>query len=570
MAECYPTALKALNEVDKRLNCAICLELFTQPKALPCFHAFCEKCLGNLALLRQESGYALSCPVCRSQARLPEGGVSCFPNAFHLNDLLELRQQLKKLSDTKSIACENCDEHDATGFCGRCGKFFCQKCTEAHDVLSRLFLDHEIVSLKEVVSSVSQLIPVKQEPIMECPTHKKPLDIYCESCAVLVCQHCTVRHHKDHECDPITDENVYQKHLQQIQELIPLAREKLTASREALQELVKRSEDVMINKESVKKKIEDRGRELIVEYTMAVWESVRHQTEELEAGVKEKLGFLSTQKEAVEVAVTLLDSCLDYVEEGIRISSKQHILASKVQMVEQLELVTSQVKTEFLSPVEEADFEFDKNKQVPKMPGTIGKVKFLTLAKRCTVMGKGVKTAVANQPNSFQLAIKPLSTDVVPAFPLSMISCQLTSLSGSCSTDCDVTESSPGKYEISYMPTRICAHQLNIRVGEVEIPGNPFTIIVSPQKRSIPLQVITGLRAPRFVTLSDDNMLIVTEHDRNCVTVLNQHGDKIRSFGRQGSARGQFHCPTGVAITPDNHILVGDRNNARVQKFTMD
>ena len=77
------------------------------PSPFPCLHSFCEKCLGNLALLPQGGGHALSCPVCRSQVRLPEDGVSGFPNAFHLNDLLELRQQLKKLSEAKSITMAN-------------------------------------------------------------------------------------------------------------------------------------------------------------------------------------------------------------------------------------------------------------------------------------------------------------------------------------------------------------------------------------------------------------------------------------------------------------------------------
>ena len=199
--------------------------------------------------------HVLSCPVCRSQVRLPEDGVAGFPSAFHLNDFLELRQQLKKLSEAKSITCENCNKHDTTGFCRQCGKFICEKCTEAHLLFPEHFPGHEIVGPKEVISSASQLIPVKQQPIMECPTHKKPLDIYCESCAVLVCQHCTFRQHKDHECDPITDDSVYQKHLQQIEKLIPPAKEKLAAVREAVQALIKRSEEVVSSKERVEKKL---------------------------------------------------------------------------------------------------------------------------------------------------------------------------------------------------------------------------------------------------------------------------------------------------------------------------
>ena len=45
------------------------------------------------------------------------------------------------------------------------------------------------------------------------------------------------------------------------------------------------------------------------------------------------------------------------------------------------------VKVESFSPVEEADFEFDADKQVAKMPGTIGRVRFSTQARRCTMTG---------------------------------------------------------------------------------------------------------------------------------------------------------------------------------------
>ena len=174
---------------------------------------------------------------------------------------------------------------------------------------------------------------------------------------------------------------------------------------------------------------------------------MQHLKEEFEEGAKEKLGFLSTHKEVAETAATLLESCLDYIEQEVRIGSKQQILTNKVQMVDRMELVMSQMKVESLKPVEEADFVFDTDKQVAKMPGTIGRVRFSTLTRRCTVMGKGVTTAMANKPSSFQLAIKPLFSSVLPpSFPVSFVSCQLTPLSASYPNDCDVKETSGGMY----------------------------------------------------------------------------------------------------------------------------
>ena len=186
--------------------------------------------------------------------------------------------------------------------------------------------------------------------------------------------------------------------------------------------------------------------------------------------------------------------------------------------------------------------------------------------------GKGVTTAMANKATSFQLAIKPLSACVVPSFPVSVVSCQLTPLSGSCPSDCDVKETRGGIYKVTYTPTSRGPHQLRVRVGGIEIPGSPLTVSVSPSPamKGTPVRTITGLKYPCFVALSGDDKLIVTEHGRHCVTILDKHGKKIKSFGSQGSANGQFQCPAGVTVTPDNHILVVDRDNARVQKFAMD
>ena len=89
----------------------------------------------------------------------------------------------------------------------------------------------------------------------------------------------------------------------------------------------------------------------------------------------------------------------------------------------------------------------------------------------------------------------------------------------------------------------------------------------SPAMRGTPIRTITGLDRPWFVALSGDDKLIVTEYYRHCVTILDKHGKKIKSFGSRGTANGQFQFPTGVTVTPDNHILVVDENNARVQKF---
>ncbi|XP_078661424.1 uncharacterized protein LOC144905572 [Branchiostoma floridae x Branchiostoma belcheri] len=44
---------------------------------------------------------------------------------------------------------------------------------------------------------------------------------------------------------------------------------------------------------------------------------------------------------------------------------------------------------------------------------------------------------------------------------------------------------------------------------------------------------------------------------------------KVR-FGGEGSCRGEFYCPTGVAVSQDNEVYIADYWNTRIQVFTMD
>ena len=40
--------------------------------------------------------------------------------------------------------------------------------------------------------------------------------------------------------------------------------------------------------------------------------------------------------------------------------------------------------------------------------------------------------------------------------------------------------------------------------------------------------------------MTDDGLLIVSERDGNCITVLDKEGEKIWSFGFHGTGRGQL------------------------------
>ena len=69
----------AVVDLEKQMRenslCAICIEIFKNPKLLPgCGHTFCSACLEQL-LGRGVSPNWLLCPLCRRPSRVPAGGA---------------------------------------------------------------------------------------------------------------------------------------------------------------------------------------------------------------------------------------------------------------------------------------------------------------------------------------------------------------------------------------------------------------------------------------------------------------------------------------------------------------
>ena len=89
--------------------------------------------------------------------------------------------------------------------------------------------DHEMLGLDEVVDAAYQLPHAKPEEVpSNCADHSKPLEIFCETCDELICQLCTVKKHRDHDYDVIT--NAYTDHEQWKQKVESTALQPLNRS----------------------------------------------------------------------------------------------------------------------------------------------------------------------------------------------------------------------------------------------------------------------------------------------------------------------------------------------------
>ena len=118
--------------LEKEITCPLCLDIFKEPKKLPCDHVYCKECLEGL--LHSGTSGIISCPECRFHTQPPHNKVSNYPTAFRVNRLIEVLLQVNEPphSSTENVS-TMCIKHTTEKlvyFCETCKKSICRDCVD--------------------------------------------------------------------------------------------------------------------------------------------------------------------------------------------------------------------------------------------------------------------------------------------------------------------------------------------------------------------------------------------------------------------------------------------------------
>ena len=111
-------------QVKEVVTCPISLDDLKDPRSLPCLHSFCFQCLQR-HYEDMNPGDDVSCPVCRSEFQIPQGGLNSLPRNFFLQNLIEAKDMQN--TETGTL----CDEHPDQRlelYCIDCATNICMKC----------------------------------------------------------------------------------------------------------------------------------------------------------------------------------------------------------------------------------------------------------------------------------------------------------------------------------------------------------------------------------------------------------------------------------------------------------
>ena len=397
-------------------------------------------------------------------------------------------------------------------------------------------------------------------PSNNCSKHNELQIIYCETCCEVICRDCTIsKEHNTHNYQLISE--CYPKHHQQLQDSFDKVKQNVDDIKSAVTYLATREEKVQQHGEQLKNEINTHAQEMINQ----IQRSRTHLSQQVDTLVQQKTHFLAEHRRKAQELHDQLKACKDEIEHSLNEWTEQKILSGKEVMMDNM----NTARTQSVNPREFFLIEIDYTEfQKCSTYSAIGEVITTSMFKKSTLR---TSPCFLSQPGIAKLELQ--SEYGLPfALPPSFISSTLSSygVDNEHSVKCDITQTHPGEYSITFTPSTIHDH-LVIQVGGVDIPDSPFSlpVIQLPGVRGEPLftKHIDGLIQPLGIGIFHNGDMVVVEGGAHCISILNKEGRKIKTLGQlQTGVR--FNYPQGVAISIDGHILVTDEH--RLQKLTTD
>ena len=539
--------------LEKEVTCPLCLDLFKEPKKLPCDHVYCKECLKGLALRQQN--LSISCPECRTAVQIPNNDVGNFPTAFRMNRLVEAFQEAREETDhhkqaTDSLA-KSCTVHTAQPlalYCETCKAMLCRDCV----IMTKDHIEHKYNYIGRVAEKYRQ-------------THEKRLQMTIE----------------------------FKEQLSQVYSQISKVEERIASEETANREEIDRAFEELYN--ILKESKQSMKRQLSQKYQSALDHLLKHKCE-----------TESIQAETAHVT-TLIEGTLQGKDEVIL--SQEELVAKNVKKLQkQVEQFPQTVSEPILLVPEIMSCETLRN--------YLDTYNFLYTPadpEKCQVEGGFLKRAEMGK--YYVLTVNLVDSKGNKCCKGSQkIKAELSSSRDDMKTLGRIKHisQSPENVNIIFESQKRGRNELNVTMRGVHIANSPLSVYVHmpPFQLGQPIAQIRNLERPTGITHCGNSILAV-EHSRDRILKFNasfevaavygegqlrgpselttdQHmniyvctvldhrvhkftsdGVHIKSTGIRGILPGHFNFPNGIRVSSQEELYICDSENNRVQVFDL-
>ena len=553
-----------LHNLHEEVSCSVCMNTFTDPKTLPCLHVFCLHCLNGI--LRTSGRHdIITCPECRKESEVPRSGnLNDLPTNFRTNSLLDVLAI--KECNTTGVKCGNCDQKSSQSFyCFQCCAFWCEaNCISLHNGM-KANKEHRVLALRDFKDEDYENV-LKRPVFCRNRGHEnKELEFFCKDCSVAICYSCVATIHDGHP-KILLEEAANERKLQAksvIEHHKKIAQENRLKIAQLDSDCVKIQEHVANVKSNVQQ---------FADNMIAVIEAQKQEIfDEVENQAKESIQRLEIQKSEIENQVKMTEAGIEQTEALL----KRNISAEIIQPNKILDETFQGQVDPVYPPVDNQSIlqlDFVRNQKLfdCAWTGKIGFVKMvLTCPSQSSASGKGISEAIIGLEANFILTTKNAKGEQCYEKR------DYVSVGHDCATEVRVQDNKDGSYKISYFAKETGKCRLSVKVNGEHIRDSPFAVHVKPRQfRPVLSFGQQGSAAGEFnnpwgVAVNERNEILLTCRDNHRFQVFSSDGTYLRSFGKMGDKQGEFNSPSGIAFDYNTeNVIIADSGNHRVQLFS--
>ena len=547
-------------QIEEEITCSICKDLFTEPKTIQCLHTFCEQCVKSSVEMSRRLGGEICCPLCRAEIAQDPSKV---PTNFSIKRLIEIfSKRQEHATPNVNKKCGECEEdRPAVIWCVDCESFQCEECFKQHQRMKGLKL-HKTVPLEHFLQSPQQVsILIKPEV---CKDHNsQALDLYCQTCNILICRDCTIVDHRQHHynfVDKLADEE---------RAKIKMVAAQLKTILEQVNAAIKKVEDVdneLNNETDAEKQVQIMYRQLHQMLDQAEEKDIQ----KIKVAKILLQDLLSSQNGNLKLLQACLVSCDEFVSKVTTRENASQLLTYNNDIQKRVKDLTNQVQRCSLEPVCGVDHLIlstsNPNDYVSHF-SSLCTVTTLPHVPHCNV--KGPLGISKYGPVNVTITLKDEDGRPVPN--------QAKHLTVHFETENIVKgvkmeeKRSKSIYILSYWLQSKKTHTLSVSwkgrdLGKIKIPANARHYEAIKEG----VQIIDKygpsdkpLKHPYLLTVGPDNELIFRDYHAKQLVVFDDQLRYVRSFGK-----GLIDHPTAIAVSKNGYLYVSDYYTSVVKKIT--
>ena len=552
----------SVKDLEDEITCAICHEHYQEPKVLSCCHYYCKQCIHRLAL-RTGLDKPFSCPECRKDTTLPQGGVDNLQAAFFVNRLKQVHSKLERATGEVEAKCEMCSlSGKAKAFCRHCMMFICAECVKQHKNL-KVFSGHKTSSLDKLKEGGEREFITPEPTLQTCKEHEEKMKIICHDCGCLICRDCTIKDHHGHNYEYV------KKAASQVKKGLSQHLQPLREIKDGLMCAVKEVRTTRSELEAEGHAVVARIETLCDELCQIIQHRKKQLVTEAEGKIAQKSGGLTGQEKQLSTLCAGADIVIEFTQHCMEHLTDDEIMCMHVELQSRIDraIEEQQKAGNSLEPVEEVDVTVDVSfaeelKQLCQTKASISQVPLNP--SKCTVVCKGAENAEVSKSSEVDITVLTRLANGKQTKQKCVVECHLKSLVDGSSGKCKVDQVKGHEYRIQYTPTVRGCHELSVTVNGVEVADSPFPVFASihPNQLGKPVRVISGFSRPSGVACNSEGEIILCEYLGD-VVLLDKKGNRLARIKKSDHNLKNLR---GVAVDGDDNIYFVEQEKNIIHK----